>query len=103
MPWRFLSLPLTFDRFLKSIDVHPQPEAKGATPSPSQALVPRGNGLILLVEDNATNQILAQTQLEQLGYRVHVAENGAGLSRGHAAHELRFDSDGLPHAGDGRL
>jgi CheY-like chemotaxis protein len=75
--WRVLSLPLTFDRFLKSVDVHGQPEEKGATPSPSLALQPRGNGLILLVEDNATNQILAQTQLEQLGYRVHVAENGA--------------------------
>jgi two-component system, sensor histidine kinase and response regulator len=74
--WRFLSLPLTFDRFLKSIDVKALPEERGATPSPSQALVPRGNGLILLVEDNATNQILAQTQLEQLGYRVHIAGNG---------------------------
>lgn len=74
--WRFLSLPLTFDRFAKIIDVHPIVEEKGATPSPSQALMPRGNGLILLVEDNATNQILAQTQLEQLGYRVHIAQNG---------------------------
>jgi two-component system sensor histidine kinase/response regulator len=75
--WRFLSLPLTYDRFLKIVDVAPLIEEKGATPSPSQALIPRGNGLILVVEDNATNQILAQTQLEQLGYRVHIAQNGA--------------------------
>lgn len=75
--WRFLSLPLTFDRFVKSVEIQPLQEQKGATPSPSQALVPRGNGLILVVEDNATNQILAQAQLEQLGYRVHLAENGA--------------------------
>jgi CheY-like chemotaxis protein len=75
--WRFLSLPLTFERFLKVVDVRPLIEEKGASPSPSQALDPRGSGLILLVEDNATNQILAQTQLEQLGYRVHIAHNGS--------------------------
>ncbi len=74
--WRTLTLPLTFDRFIKTVDADTAVEERGATPSPSQALVQRGNGLILLVEDNATNQILAQTQLEQLGYRVHLAENG---------------------------
>lgn len=74
--WRALSFPLTFERFLKSADLHVEAEEKGASPSPSLALQPRGNGLILLVEDNATNQILAQTQLEQLGYRVHLAQNG---------------------------
>ena len=74
--WRELTLPLTFDRFRKSALMETTALEKGATPSPSQALVPRGNGLILLVEDNETNQILAQTQLEQLGYRVHLAQNG---------------------------
>jgi signal transduction histidine kinase/DNA-binding response OmpR family regulator len=75
--WRTLTLPLTFDRFAKALPLEKPRVEKGATPSPSQALVARGNGLILLVEDNATNQILAQTQLEQLGYRVQLAENGA--------------------------
>lgn len=37
---------------------------------------PGMHGLLLLVDDNETNQILAQTQLEGLGYRVHVAGNG---------------------------
>ncbi len=74
--WRFLSLPLTLERFSKAAALAPHTEEKGATPSPSQALIPRGNGLILVVEDNSTNQILAQAQLEQLGYRVHLAQNG---------------------------
>jgi|GEM_PF-4225153 len=33
--------------------------------------------LILLVEDNVTNQILAKAILEDLGYQVHVVANGA--------------------------
>jgi two-component system sensor histidine kinase/response regulator len=74
--WRFLSWPLTPDRFWKAVGTRLQDEARGATPSPSQALMPRGNGLVLLVEDNKTNQLLAQTQLEQLGYRVQIATNG---------------------------
>ncbi len=31
---------------------------------------------VLLIEDNPTNQILAQAQIEQLGHLVHVASNG---------------------------
>ena len=35
-----------------------------------------GTGIVLVVEDNPTNQLLAQAQLEQLGYRVQLASNG---------------------------
>ncbi|MDX9995844.1 MAG: response regulator [Rhodocyclaceae bacterium] len=44
----------------------------------SLAEVPQtGSGRILLVEDNPTNQFLAQRLLEKRGYRVTIAENGA--------------------------
>lgn len=44
--------------------------------NPKRAFSRQGPELILLVEDNVINQVLASTQLESLGYRVHVAENG---------------------------
>lgn len=47
---------------------------KKAVPQRVQSL---GHGeLILLVEDNVTNQILAKAILEDLGYQVHVVANG---------------------------
>ncbi len=42
----------------------------------TEALKTKSPGLILLVEDNMTNQILAKAILEELGYRVHAVANG---------------------------
>lgn len=45
-------------------------------PESNSAQGPTESALLLLVEDNATNQILAQALLEGMGFRVHVASNG---------------------------
>ncbi len=59
-----LKLPVCKD------EVHTQPEDE-------QVLAhKKRSGLLLLVEDNEINQIIAQELLENVGYSVHVAENG---------------------------
>jgi CheY-like chemotaxis protein/HPt (histidine-containing phosphotransfer) domain-containing protein len=60
----------------------PAPWAKSEPASPgvaSEGLAPRQpnrSGHILLVEDNAVNQKLAQTMLSRLGFRVSIANDG---------------------------
>jgi signal transduction histidine kinase/DNA-binding response OmpR family regulator len=67
----FLRPPFTREQFLKVM-----------TQSTETKLVPlktpkkAAGGLILLVEDNVTNQILAKAILEDLGYKVHTVANG---------------------------
>lgn len=46
-------------------------------PAPVKIMKASHADLILLVEDNVTNQILAKAVLEDLGYQVHVVANGA--------------------------
>jgi len=38
--------------------------------------LPQFDGVALIVEDNAVNQFVAQTQLEDFGLKIEVAENG---------------------------
>ncbi len=47
-------------------------EAEGTTPQTKWGFIPT----VLLIEDNHTNQMIAQSILEQSGYRVLLAENG---------------------------
>jgi PAS domain S-box-containing protein len=49
----------------------PQPAAVNSDAEPSSA-----SSLILVVEDNVTNQLVAQRQLARLGYSVEIAQNG---------------------------
>ncbi|MBV1921803.1 MAG: response regulator, partial [Pseudomonadales bacterium] len=94
----------------KSID---QPESTIAS-------LPQFEGVALIVEDNAVNQFVAQTQLEDFGLQIKIAENGkealSMLEKNHfdivlmdcqmpvmdgfeAAHEIRnSQSDVLNHA-----
>jgi CheY-like chemotaxis protein len=52
------------------------PAALPATPPPTPP--PAGSGpLVLVVEDNATNQLVARSILERDGARVHIAADGA--------------------------
>lgn len=48
-----------------------EPEAAPAAP------VERSTALLLVVEDNVNNQIMAMRQLEKLGYNVRIVSNGA--------------------------
>lgn len=51
--------------------------ARGVAPSPPAAAGPAGHlGRVLVVEDNAVNQMVAVGILESLGYAASVAENG---------------------------
>jgi CheY-like chemotaxis protein len=50
---------------------------------------PRAVPIVLVVEDNAINQRIARMQLEELGYRVHVVNNGSEAVE--AAARLRYD------------
>jgi signal transduction histidine kinase/CheY-like chemotaxis protein len=64
-----------------------------AAPPPAAATPPRepsGSGpRVLLVEDNATNQLVMKTLLSRLGARVHVASDGQQAVE--AAAEIPFD------------
>ncbi len=51
--------------------------ASAAVAPPERAVVARSRGRVLLVEDNAVNRELIQQQLEELGYDVEAAEDGA--------------------------
>ncbi len=63
----------------------------------------RGAGRVLVVEDNAINQLVAEGMLRRLGYDVVLAGNGSVAVAWVAVRPLRRDPDGLPDAGDGRL
>ncbi len=72
---RHIGYALSPGRFIKALVRRSatEPVVQPVTASPVDSIA----GSILLVEDNPTNQLLAKTQLEQLGYRVEVASNGA--------------------------
>ena len=72
---RFLRLPFTREQLQTSI----WPDQHKADASTLTQEVNRrpGAGLILVAEDNPTNQMLVQLQLEQLGYHIHSVANGA--------------------------
>ena len=58
----------------------PRPRAAGQTNPPAGGVppdAPAGATTILLVEDNAANQLTASLQLNRLGYAVEIATNGA--------------------------
>ena len=73
-----------------------QPTAGPATvstvPTAPQAPAPVKSGsLILLVEDNVTNQIMTLRQLEKLGHGVHIVSNGLQAIRALAHSGDRYD------------
>lgn len=59
-----------------SANTMPPPAQPDNVVSPWQHLAQKDKPLILLAEDNQINQRVASTQLERLGCRVHVTENG---------------------------
>jgi CheY-like chemotaxis protein len=73
-----LKMPFTRQQFRSALEgfdeqaknLHVQTEIPKPHPSQQETL-------ILLVEDNPTNQIVAESYIQQLGYRVHVVANGA--------------------------
>ncbi len=54
-------------------DRSPRPVANGVAPA---SPLPAPRGRLLVVEDNATNQLVARAMLTRLGYRVDIAANG---------------------------
>ena len=58
---------------------------------------------ILLVEDNATNQLLAVSLLEKAGHTVETSRNGKEALACLGAAVLRRSADGHPDARNGRL
>jgi signal transduction histidine kinase/CheY-like chemotaxis protein/HPt (histidine-containing phosphotransfer) domain-containing protein len=75
---RLVRLPeqISPDRLGRALRAALSTEAEATLASPSMPAAEDENALLLLVEDNATNQLLAQTLLEGLGYRVHTVANG---------------------------
>jgi CheY-like chemotaxis protein len=67
------------------------PEAAVAAPAAQLAAPPRGNGTILLVEDDPAVRAFASRALERLGYRVMEAPAGADALGLAAAHTGRID------------
>jgi len=59
-----------------SIEPESPPVRQESTPPPVPAADDATRGLVLLVEDNATNRLVASRMIEKLGYVVEVAENG---------------------------
>jgi two-component system sensor histidine kinase/response regulator len=77
-----------------SIEPEIPPVGQESIPTPEPAAEDTARGLVLLVEDNATNRLVASRMIEKLGYVVEMAENGreaieamsatmTGLSRKH--------------------
>jgi len=58
---------------------------------PSADATPGHGGLILVVEDNPNNQIMAMRQLEKLGYSVHIVSNGLQAVKALAYNSSRYD------------
>ncbi len=54
-----------------------RPSGQEAARQPERAVVAQSRGRVLLVEDNAVNRELIQQQLEELGFQVDAAEDGA--------------------------
>ena len=68
-------------------------ESRETSPSPLYA---QDAGLVLVVDDNAVNQVIAKGQLELLGYEVAVASTGADaiqFCRGHPPDMVLMDID----------
>lgn len=74
-PLSILRLPFKREQLVGALN-GVQAEAVEEMPVASPATAGDG-GLVLLAEDNQTNQILAETLLAQMGYRVHTVANGA--------------------------
>ncbi len=69
----YLRSVISPDRFRSWISLEKQ---NVLAPEPSVAPSPRTGARILVVDDNTTNQLLAQAILEAKGYRVEIAANG---------------------------
>ena len=70
----------------------PPAPARAATPAPAEAEPAEGDGprrRVLLVEDNATNQLVMRTSLQRAGWQVDVAGDGAEAVQ----NARRFDYD----------
>jgi signal transduction histidine kinase/CheY-like chemotaxis protein len=85
------------------------PEVEGAVVSPAPPPEPvkaTGSGItVLLVEDEASVRMLAQEMLQELGYRVLAAADGASalaLAAEHPEIDLVFTDVMLPHGMNGR-
>lgn len=72
----FLRKPFTRDQFCAVISNEwTQSEIKEETPAKIASGEP--GQIVLLVEDNPTNQIVAETLLKQMGFQIHIVANGA--------------------------
>jgi PAS domain S-box-containing protein len=68
------------------LPANPAPAARNEAPAPAQ--LPRGqNELVLVVDDEIAIRQVARRALEQFGYRVALAENGADAVAFHARHQ----------------
>ncbi|HET7476158.1 MAG TPA: response regulator, partial [Dermatophilaceae bacterium] len=65
-----------FDRLMRLLAL-PVPEAPAPTPLPSRASGAPSLGRVLIVEDNALNQLVAEGVVTKLGYEVDLVANGA--------------------------
>ena len=92
----------TFTIVLPAVEAEALPERSAAPP----VMVERDRSfrpLVLLVEDNPVNQLVALRMLQLEGCDVDIAANGAEAIQRAVIAALRPRADGLPHAGDGRL
>jgi PAS domain S-box-containing protein len=83
-------------RFSVPFDMTPAPDEPAAS-SPATGLPPATSALeaaplVLLAEDNPANQRLAQLQLEKLGYRTRLADNGRHALEAYAENPEAFSA-----------